>query len=91
MFVTCFDDCFRYLVSCLNIDISPEEGQLFPLTKCVPWAAYYQDGEGGSRTLEQSELVEMLLEETAENPDQIDLEEAIGQMIDAKEIKINIT
>ena len=24
-------------ISCLNIDISPQEGQLFPLTKCVPW------------------------------------------------------
>jgi hypothetical protein len=33
-------------ISCLNIDISPREGQTFPLTKCVPWAAYVQDGKG---------------------------------------------
>ncbi len=34
-------------ISCINIDISPREGQLFPLTKCVPWAACLQDGDGG--------------------------------------------
>lgn len=75
-------------ISCLNIDISPREGQIFPLTKCVPWAAYIQDGEGNSRTIEQTEIVEMLMQQDTENPDQIDLEEAIQQMINAEEIKI---
>ncbi|MEA3244421.1 MAG: hypothetical protein U9Q19_13445, partial [Pseudomonadota bacterium] len=57
-------------ISCINIDISPREGQLFPLTKCLPWAAYIQDGTGGYRTLEQSEIVALLKEQSTENPDQ---------------------
>ena len=76
-------------ISCINIDISPREGQLFPLTKCVPWAAYIQDGAGGSRTLEQDEIVSLLKEQSEENPDQIDLEDAIQQMEKVKEIRID--
>lgn len=75
-------------ISCLNIDISPQQGQVFPLTKCVPWAAYIQKSDGSSRTLEQPEIVELLLQQSTENPDQIDLEVAIQQMIDAREIRI---
>ena len=37
-------------ISCLNIDISPQEGQLSPLTKCIPWAAYIQDTDGNTIT-----------------------------------------
>ena len=77
-------------ISCLNIDISPVEGQIFPLTKCVPWAAYIQKEDGSSRTLEQAEITELLMQQSADNPDQIDLETAIQQMIEAKEIKITI-
>jgi len=77
-------------ISCLNIDISPKEGQMFPLTKCVPWAAYIQKKDGSSRTLEQSEIIELLLQQSTENPDQIDMEAAIQQMIDAPEIKITL-
>ena len=77
-------------ISCLNIDISPREGQLFPLTTCIPWAAYIQDDDGKSRTQEQSEIVELLLQQSTENPDQIDMEEAIQQMVDAREIRIAI-
>ncbi|MEN8179540.1 MAG: hypothetical protein ABFS39_13115 [Pseudomonadota bacterium] len=75
-------------ISCLNIDISPQVGQLFPLTKCVPWAAYIQDSDGSSRTLEQPEIVEQLMQQSTENPDQIDLEAEIQQMIEAREIKL---
>ena len=75
-------------ISCLNIDISPQEGQLFPLTKCLPWAAYIQNEDGSSRTLEQPEIVELLMQQSTENPDQIDLEAAIQQMIDAHEVEI---
>lgn len=75
-------------ISCLNIDISPKEGQLFPLTKCVPWAAYIQDSDGSSRTLEQDEIVDQLMQQSTENPDQIDMEAAIQQMIEAQEVKI---
>jgi len=75
-------------ISCINIDISPREGQLFPLTKCVPWAAYIQDGTGDSRTLEQDEIVSLLKEQSEENPDKINLEDAIQQMEKVKEIRI---
>jgi len=75
-------------ISCLNIDISPQDGQLFPLTKCVPWAAYIQSSDGSSYTLEQSEIVERLMQQSSENTEQIDMEVAIQQMIDAQGIKI---
>jgi len=75
-------------ISCLNIDISPQEGQLFPLTKCLPWAAYIQNDDGSSRTLEQPEIFELLMQQSTENPDQINLEAAIQQMIDAHEVEI---
>lgn len=77
-------------ISCLNIDISPRAGQMFPLTKCVPWAAYFQDGKGQHHTMEQSELTEKLLEQSTSNPDQIDLETAIRQMEGEKEIRISV-
>lgn len=75
-------------ISCLNIDISPREGQLFPLTKCIPWAAYLQNGEGRSRTYEQQEILALLKAQSTENPDQINLEDAIQEMEMAREIKI---
>lgn len=77
-------------ISCLNIDISPKQGQVFPLTKCVPWAAYFQQEDGSSSTIEQSELYNLLMQQSTENPNQIDLEVAIQQMIDAQEIKITL-
>ncbi|MGB5717319.1 MAG: hypothetical protein WBN81_09520 [Gammaproteobacteria bacterium] len=83
-----YQDKQLLFISCLNIDISPQEGQLFPLTKCVPWAAFIQDGIGASRTLEQPEIIEMLMQQSTGNPDQIDLEAAIQQMIDAREVRI---
>ena len=77
-------------ISCINIDISPREGQLFPLTKCVPWAACIQGVDGEHRTLEQAEIVALLKEQSTENPDQIDLEDAILEMEKVKEIKIEV-
>ena len=73
----------------LNIDISPRPDQLFPLTKFVPWAAYIQDGDGYYFTLEQDELVQTLQQQSNDNPDQIDLEDAIRMMASAEEIKID--
>jgi len=75
-------------ISCLNIDISPQAGQLFPLTKCVPWAAYIQNADGSSSTLEQIEIYELLMKQSTENNDQVDMETAIGQMVDAPEVKV---
>ncbi|MDH5180705.1 MAG: hypothetical protein OEZ39_18670 [Gammaproteobacteria bacterium] len=74
----------------LNIDISPQSGQLFPLTKFIPWAAYVQEQDGSHRTIEQEELLQTLTAQSTENPDQIDLEEAIQIMADATEVKIEL-
>jgi hypothetical protein len=75
-------------ISCLNIDISPQKGQMFPLTKCVPWAAYLQNKDGSSLTLEQAEIFDLLMQQSSENPDQIDLEAAIQEMGDRPGIEI---
>ncbi len=75
-------------ISGLNIDISPKDEQLFPLTKFVPWAAYVQKANGQSYILEQAELRKQLEEQSIENSDQIDLEDAIRKMQDAEEIII---
>lgn len=56
-----------------------DENQGFPLTKFVPWAAYYQDSNGQSHVYEQSEIYYMLMEQSDDNPDQINFEEAISQ------------
>jgi len=74
----------------LNIDVSPKEGQLFPLTKFVPWAAYVQSPDGNGYTLEQAELVQRLGEQSLENPRQIDLETAIQAMRDEHEVKLQL-
>jgi hypothetical protein len=77
-------------VSGLNIDVSPKEGQLFPLTKFVPWAAYVQAPDGSGYTLEQNELVQRLREQPLENPHQIDLEDAIETMRAEQEVKLQL-
>lgn len=75
-------------ISGLNIDISPDSDQLFPLTKFVPWAAYVQDRDGFYYTLEQQELVQLLTQQSTDNPDQVDLENAIHLMADSEEVKV---
>ena len=75
-------------ISGLNVDISPQEGQVFPLTKFIPWAAYVQDENGNHQTWEQAELYEQLQAQSTENPDQVDLEMAIEIMESAKEIRL---
>jgi hypothetical protein len=99
-----FDRTFRSIVKCneyrghhhllfvagLNIDVSPKEGQLFPLTKFVPWAAYMQSPDGQGCTLEQAELVRRLREQTPENSQQIDLEAAIQAMRAEQEVKLRL-
>lgn len=72
----------------LNIDISPESGQLFPLTKFIPWAAYVQQANGEHYHLEQDELFAQLQAQSAQNPDQTDLENAIRLMSEAKEVRV---
>ncbi|MDH5191285.1 MAG: hypothetical protein OEW89_08540 [Gammaproteobacteria bacterium] len=72
----------------IHIDISPAVGQIFPLTKFLPWAAYIQQEDGSHMILEQKELMQRLNEQSTENLDQINLEDAIHIMEDATEVKI---
>ena len=77
-------------ISGIHIDISPKAGQIFPLTKFLPWAAYIQNEDGSHYVMEQEELIKKLSEQSTDNPDQINLEDAIHAMEIAKEIKISV-
>jgi len=74
----------------LHIDISPREGQFFPLTKYIPWAAYIQPPDKRRFILEQDELMAALMAQSKENPDQIELEDAIAAMEQLPEVSIDI-
>jgi len=77
-------------ISGIHIDVSPREGQIFPLTKYVPWAAYIQDESGEGYTLEQDTLFKELDKQSMDNPHKIDLTEAIGSMKQEAEIRIHV-
>jgi hypothetical protein len=77
-------------VAGLNIDISPTSGSIFPLTKFVPWAAFWQRPDGQGETWEQDEVLDRLLAQDAENPDQVDLESAIHEMERVEEIPLRL-
>lgn len=77
-------------ISGIHIDVSPREGQLFPLTKFVPWAAYIQNENGEGYTLEQNELHRLLMKQSKENPHKIDLTEAIHKMEKEPEIHLHV-
>ena len=77
-------------ISGIHIDISPHKGQLFPLTKFVPWAAYIQNENGEGYTLEQQELYAALKKQSAENPHKIDLTAAIHKMESEPEIHLHV-
>ena len=77
-------------ISGIHIDISPHAGQLFPLTKFVPWAAYIQNEQGEGHTLEQHELHTALKEQSTENPHKIDLTAAIHKMEKEPEIHLHV-
>ena len=78
------------LISGLNIDISPDENQKFPLTVFVPWAAFVQEINGHSYVLEQKEIVDLLHKQKDDNPDEIDLELAIQETQDTRKIKVQL-
>lgn len=79
--------CVLYIAG-LNIDISPKPGDPFPTTKFVPWAAFVRDCKGRQRVIEQEELVALLRAQSKENPDQIDLDDAIRDMAEAESVAI---
>ena len=76
-------------ISGLNIDISPNEEQIFPLTKFIPWAAFIQKSDGTHFILEQQELFQVLKASSTQNENQIDLEEAIKVMEETKEVSVS--
>ncbi len=77
-------------ISGIHVDVSPKEGQLFPLTKFIPWAAYIQMESGDGYTLEQDELYDILINQSTENPHKIDLTEAIHKMEKEPEILLHV-
>ena len=77
-------------VAGLHVDISPAEGQLFPLTKFIPWAAYVQLSSGERYILEQEALFACLNARSAENSEQIALDAAIQMMEDAEEVHLHL-
>jgi hypothetical protein len=77
-----------FCIAGLNIDVSPQPGEIFPTTKFVPWAAFLRDREGEKRILEQAELVTQLRQQERQNPDEIELDTAIRDMAEAKSVKI---
>jgi hypothetical protein len=79
--------CLFY-ISGLNIDVSPQPGEIFPMTKFVPWAAFFRDRQGEKLILEQAELVDRLRQQDRQNPDEIGLDTAIRNMAEAKSVKI---
>ena len=77
-------------VAGLNVDVSPPEGVPFPITKFVPWAAYFQSRDGSSQLLEQDALVEALMRQPISNPDQISFDAAILAMGDAASLRLPV-
>ena len=77
-----------FFISGLNIDISPQPGDPFPITRFAPWAAFHRDRKGGQRVIEQPELVALLRAQSKENPDQIDMDDAIAGMAGAESVNI---
>jgi hypothetical protein len=77
-------------VSGLNVDVSPSAGRIFPLTKFVPWAAYWQQPGRPGETWEQEEVVARIRAQDTENPDQIDIESSIQEMEQVREIKLRL-
>jgi hypothetical protein len=83
------EKCLFY-ISGLNIDVSPQMGEIFPTTKFVPWAAFLRDRKGNQQILEQAELVDQLRHQSRQNPDEIELDAAIRNMAEAKSVKISV-
>jgi hypothetical protein len=77
-------------LSGLNIDISPSESEGFPLTKFVPWAAFWQRADGSREIFEQDEVLERLYTVSSANVAQLDLEQAIDAMASKPEVVVRL-
>lgn len=78
-------------VSGLNIDIS-EYKNFPPTTYFVPWAAHVQLMDQTPteyiQPIEQEKIFAKLMEQSIDNPDQVNLKEQIGRMLDAPRFDI---
>ena len=77
-------------VAGVNIDISPNPGENFPLTKFVPWAAFLQHADGRREILEQDELIERLGSVAGTSSAQIDLERSIALMAQKPAVDVRL-
>jgi hypothetical protein len=75
-------------ISGLNVDVSPRDGLLFPLTKFVPWAAYAHLRDGTHFLLEQDALFDALGAQPSSNADRISFDAAIETMAQAESIEL---
>jgi hypothetical protein len=76
-------------ISGLNIDVSPRDGQPFPLIKFVPWAAYARLRDGRSFLLEQDELSATLRNQSPDNSDRLSFDGSIQAMADLDEVRFD--
>jgi hypothetical protein len=83
-----YQDKSVLFVSGLNVDVSPTEGLLFPLTKFVPWAAYARLRDGRSFVLEQDALYAALMAQPTENAEVISFDAAIETMAAAEGVEL---
>lgn len=75
-------------VSGLNVDVSPRQGLLFPLTKFVPWAAYARLRDGRDFLLEQDKLYAALAAQSTANDHEIEFDAAIRTMSNEEGVEL---
>jgi len=62
----------------LNLDIVGDHSLHFPRSRFIPWAAYIQKGDNHNRVLEQEQALAELRRHSSDNPDQLNIDAAIG-------------
>jgi hypothetical protein len=77
-------------VSGLNVDISLNNENSFPMTKFVPWAAFARLRDGASILLEQADLFDALSSQPAQSVDRMNLDSAIAAMAELKTIDLSM-
>ena len=77
-------------VAGLNVDVAPPAGMPFPLTKFVPWAAYFRSRDGEERLFEQDALCEALAQQATANPHQVSFDAAIAAMSGAEGVTLRV-
>jgi hypothetical protein len=78
-------DCNSATFCPLSVAISAFNSAIF-----VPWAAFVQKIDGHKTVLEQKDIVNCLLEQSGDNPDEFNLENTIQQRKDTEEVSIKL-